>query len=385
MCATREILAVATRSHGLEALEARAAGIFGIPVMNRYSPLPLKQVAARIVTAVGVSSDDAALLADALVEADVSGTSTHGVSRLAIYVKRIEKGLIDPKAPLHIERQRASTLAVDAGNGLGQVQAVRTLDLLIPMARQAGVATATVRRSQHFGAASYYCNRAAEQGMILLATTNCEPSMSPEGGCEAFFGTNPIAMSFPTGKGFHVKTDLATSLVARGNIIAAQKRGERIPPGWALDVDGNPTTDASAALAGTVLTMAGHKGYALALMVEVLSGVLSGAAVGSEIGSMYKNLDRAQDVGHFFCLLDIAAFMDLDEFKSRIDAMIDGIKSCRRRPGVEEILVPGERSHRTASDRRQHGVPLDGATVAELRELSTRFGVPFRLDPVVVG
>src|SRR4030095_12472629 len=128
--------------------------------------------------------------------------------------------------------------------------------------------------------------------MILLAMTNCEPAMSPAGGCEAFFGTNPIAASFPTGKGFHVKVDLATSLVARGNIIAAQKKGQSIPQGWALDPDGNPTTDASAALLGTVLTMAGHKGYALALMVEVLSSVLSGSAIGSALGSTCKNLDR---------------------------------------------------------------------------------------------
>jgi LDH2 family malate/lactate/ureidoglycolate dehydrogenase len=353
--------------------------------MDRFPPQPLKQLVSRVVSAAGAPTGAADILADALVEADLAGTSTHGVSRLAIYVKRIEKGLIDPKAALRIERQRASTLAIDAANGLGQVQAIKMLDLLIPMARETGTATATIRRSQHFGAASYYCNRAADHGMILLATTNCEPSMSPEGGCDAFFGTNPIAMSFPTGKGFHVKADLATSLVARGNIIAAQKRGERIPPGWALDVDGNPTTDAAAALAGTVLTLAGHKGYALALMVEVLSGVLSGAAVGSEIGSMYKHLDRSQDVGHFFCLMDIAAFMELDRFKSRIDAMIDRIKSCRRRPGVEEILVPGERSSRTAAERRRYGVPLDPATVAELRELSSRFKVPFNLEPATAG
>ena len=129
--------------------------------------------------------------------------------------------------------------------------------------------------------------------------------------------------------------------------------------------------------------MAGHKGYALALMVEVLSGVLSGAAVGPEIGSMYKHLDREQDVGHFFCLMDVTAFMELDAFKSRIDAMIDRIKSCRRRPGVEEILVPGERSSRTAKERRRHGVPLDPATLAELRELAARLGVPFQLEPMV--
>src|SRR3954470_10457372 len=308
--------------------------------MERHSPQILKSLAIDISVAAGVVRADAEILADSLVAADLAGTSTHGLSRLAIYLKRISKGVIDPRAQLKVERQRAGTLAVDAGNGLGQVQASKVLDQLIPMSRTCGVASATVRNSQHFGAVSYYCNRAADQNMILLATTSCEPAMSPEGGCAPFFGTNPIAASFPTGKGFHVKVDLATSLVARGNIIAAQKKGQSIPQGWALDPDGNPTTDASQALLGTVLTMAAHKGYALAVMVEVLSSVLSGAAIGPDIGSMYKNLDRKQDVGHFFCLLDIEAFIDLAEFKRRIDGMIDRIKSCRKRPGVAEILVP---------------------------------------------
>jgi LDH2 family malate/lactate/ureidoglycolate dehydrogenase len=347
--------------------------------MERYSPAILKSLAIDIARAARVEREDAAILADSLVAADLAGTSTHGLSRLAIYVKRIRNGVIDPRAKLTIERQRAATLAIDAGNGLGQVQAWRTLDRLIPMARTAGVASATIRNSQHFGAVSYYCNRAADENMILLATTSCEPAMSPAGGCEAFFGTNPIAASFPTGKDFHVKVDLATSLVARGNIIAAQKKGDPIPLGWALDRDGNPTTDASQALLGTVLTMAGHKGYALALMVEVLSSVLSGSAIGSSIGSMYKNLDRKQDVGHFFCLLDIEAFMDITEFKQRIDEMIDRIKACRRRPGVEEILVPGERSARTTRENEKCGIKLDAATIKELRQLCDEYKIDWPL------
>lgn len=347
--------------------------------MNRYSPDILRSLATNVAAAVGVTRDDAAILADALVSADVSGTSTHGLTRLAIYVRRIQKGLIDPKAVLTVERQRAATLAVDAGNGLGHVQAVKVLDRLIPMARNAGVATATIRNSQHFGALSYYCNRAAEQNLILLAMTNCEPAMSPEGGCQAFFGTNPIAASFPTGKGFHVKIDLATSITARGNIIAAQKKGQKISAGWALDPAGNPTEDASQALLGTVLTMAGHKGYALAMMVEAFSSVLSGASIGSAIGSMYKNMERKQDVGHFFCLFDIDAFIDVPEFKSRMDDAIDQIKSCRKRSGVEEILIPGERSHRIAQANLHHGVKLDAATIAELQQLCGEFRISCEL------
>lgn len=346
---------------------------------KRYAPEQVARLVTTIATAAGVSLPDSDILADALVDADVHGTSTHGVSRLNIYVRRIQKGLINPKAELIVERRRAGTLAVDAANGLGQVQAMKTLELLVPMARENGVASATIRNSQHFGALSYYCNWAAEQGLILFATSNCEPAMSPEGACRAFFGTNPIAASFPTGKGYPVKVDLATSVTARGNIISAQKRGQPIPEGWALTVDGEPTTDASAALAGTVLTMAGHKGYALALMVEVFSSVLSGAAVGPNIGSMYKNMDRKQDVGHFFFLLDISAFMDVSEFKKRLDDAIDEIKSSRKRPGVTEILIPGERSHQKALENAAQGIFIDESTLKELQTLCHELSVEFDL------
>jgi LDH2 family malate/lactate/ureidoglycolate dehydrogenase len=349
---------------------------------ERYAPKQVTRLATGIAAAAGVSAPDAETLADALVDADIHGTSTHGISRLNIYIRRIQKGLINPRAELVVERRRAGTLAVDAANGLGQVQAMKTLELLVPMARENGVASATIRNSQHFGALSYYCNRATEQDLILFATSNCEPAMSPEGACRAFFGTNPIAASFPTGKGYPVKVDLATSVTARGNIVAAQKRGQPIPPGWALTADGEPTTDASAALAGTVLTMAGHKGYALALMVEVFSSVLSGAAIGPNIGSMYKNMDRKQDVGHFFFLLDIAAFMDVSEFKKRLDDAIDDIKSSRKRPGVEEILIPGERSHQKALENNSLGVFIDQSTLNELETLCRELGLEFDLRPL---
>lgn len=353
--------------------------------MKRYKADQIRCLAARLAAAVGVPTEDAEIFARSLVDADLQGTSTHGVSRLNIYLQRLRKGLISPSAELRVDRAFGSVLALDAANGLGQVQATKALEKLKPLARQNGVASATIRNSQHFGALSYYCNRAADEGMILLAMSNCEPAMSPAGGYEAFFGTNPIAVSFPTGKGFHLKVDLATSIVARGNIIAAQKKGQPIPEGWALDPDGNPTTDAQQALLGTVLTMAGHKGYALATMIEVFSSVLSGAAVGSSIGSMYKNMDRKQDVGHFFCLFEIAAFMEPAEFVARIDETIDRLKAGKRRPGVEEILVPGERSARNYERNRQQGIPVSPETIAELegwcRDLNVNFDcaeVPFQ-------
>jgi LDH2 family malate/lactate/ureidoglycolate dehydrogenase len=287
--------------------------------MKRYNADELRNLVKKAAGAVGVTEQDSAILAESLISADLQGTSTHGVSRFATYVRRIQKGLIQPSIDISIEHQRAATIAVNANNGIGQVQASKVLDLLIKMARTQGCASATINNSQHFGALSFYCNHAASEGMILLAMTNCEPSMSPAGACEPFFGTNPIAVSFPTGKGFPVRIDMATSVVARGNIIAAKREGKAIPEGWALDKDGNPTTDSEKALLGTVLTMAGHKGYALALMVEMFSGILSGAAIGPEVGSMYTNTARPQNVGHFFMVIDISAFMEPGIFIERVD------------------------------------------------------------------
>lgn len=347
--------------------------------MRTFTKKELQSLVARLAGAAGVPEQDACLFANALVDADMHDVSTHGVSRLNIYLRRIEAGLIVPDAPLSIERESGSIVTFDAGNGLGQVQAQKALDNLIPRARQNGVAAGTVRNSQHFGALSYYCNLAAAQGFVLLAMTNCEPAMSPAGGYEAFFGTNPIAASFPTGKGFTAKIDLATSTIARGNIIAAQKKNIPIPLGWALDRQGQPTTDAKEALLGTVLTMAGHKGYALALMVELFSSVLSGSSIGNGIGSMYKDMDRKQDVGHFFCLFNIEAFLDYAEYLQRIDATIDAIKAGKKRPGVEEILIPGERSARKAAQHEIEGISIPDETLVEIQHWCSRLDVPFEL------
>ncbi|GBE00783.1 putative oxidoreductase YjmC [bacterium BMS3Bbin06] len=348
-------------------------------MMKRYNPETVKRVVAGIAKAAGVSEHDSVIFSDSLVDADIHGMSTHGVSRVNVYIRRIQRGLIDPRAEISIDRKRGAVIAVDAGNGLGQVQACKVLEILTRTAKLSGIASATIRNSQHFGSLSYYCNKAARKDMILFAMTNAEPAMSPQGGCQAYFGTNPMAVSFPTGKEFNIKIDLSTSVVARGNIIAAHKKGKKIPPGWALDPEGNPTMDPEEALSGTVLTMAGHKGYALALMVELFSGVLSGAAVGHSVGSMYKDMNKEQNVGHFFCLMDIDAFIDVSVFKKRVDKMIDEIKACRKQQGVKEILIPGERSFRRAVENREKGICIEEETIGELKGLCDEFRIPFTL------
>lgn len=351
-----------------------------VKLSDRYDPVTVKQLVINISTTSGFSNPDAVSFADALIEADLYGTSTHGLSRLNIYMRRVQKGLINPNAELIVERQFGSTLVLDADNGLGQVQAMKALDLLIPLCKSKGIAACTIRNSQHFGALSYYCNKAAEDDMILLATTNSEPSLAPEGASEAYFGTNPLACSFPTGKGYPVKIDLATSLVARGNIITAQKKGKSIPDNWALTQEGKPTTDPAAALKGAMLPMAAHKGYALALMVEIFSGVLSGSAIGRSVGSMYTQMDKKQNVGHFFILMDISAFMDISVFKQRLDNTMDEIKSSKIRPGADEILIPGERSFIKAQQNHEQGIYIDKSTICELKHLCNKLEIEYILD-----
>lgn len=348
--------------------------------MRTYSKAELESLIARLAQAIGLDQEAAAVFADALVDADMHGVSTHGISRLNIYLRRIQAGLIRPDAELKVVRETGSIVMFDADNGLGQVQAVKALKHLMPLAERNGVAAGTIRNSQHFGALSYYCNLAAAQGFILLAMTNCEPAMAPAGGYQPFFGTNPIAVSFPTGKDFPVKIDLATSTIARGNIIAAQKKGTPIPQGWALDRNGEPTTDAQEALLGTVLTMAGHKGYALALMVELFSGLLSGAAIGNDVGSMYKDMDRKQNVGHFFCLLHLDAFLNRAEYLRNIDETINRIKAGKKRPGVEEIFIPGERSARKAQFHRENGLVIPDETLNEIQQWCAQLNVQFDFD-----
>lgn len=347
--------------------------------MKRFDPESVRKQVELIAAAAGVPHRDSLRFADALVDADLNGTDTHGVTRVNIYIRRLMAGLIDPVAKVSVESSRRSVMTIDAGNGLGQVQAWKILERMIPVARRSGVVAASVRNSTHIGALSYICNHAAQQNMILFASTNSAPSMSPLGGSQPFFGTNPLAVSFPTGKGYPLKVDLATSVTARGNIIAAAKKRAAIPFGWALDADGNPTDDPLQALAGTVLPMAGHKGYALALMVEVFSGVLSGAAIGAAVGNLYNGMNSKQDVGHFFTLLDIEAFMEVPQFIQRIDGLIDGVKNMKKANGAVEILVPGERSYRNVCENLKHGIPIDEATLEELETLSAELRVPFIL------
>lgn len=341
-----------------------------------YRPEDLKKFCQEVFEHLGMGQEDADVVSDSLVRANLEGTDSHGVSRMGIYTNRMQDGRIFADPNVEIEHN-GSVLRVDGGNGLGQIASYHALKAALPVARETGIAGVGVRNSNHFGAAAYYCRMACREGMALIATTNSPPGIAPWGGKKAYFGTNPIAFGFPTRNEPPVIVDMSSSVVARGNIINAAREREPIPEGWATDEEGEATTDAEAALKGAMLPLGGAKGYALALAIEVMSGVLSGAAFGPHVNNLYKDNDPPADVGHSFILMDVSCWLDLDDYYDRMDQILNEIKTSPRAKDVEGILYPGERRYGSYLDKMEEGIALPDAVSKELEELARVHKVSF--------
>jgi len=336
---------------------------------------PLRSFCQEVFVACGMAREDAFIVADGLVQSNLRGVDSHGVTRVGIYAKRLKMGLVNPHPDVKIVRESDATLLVDGDNGMGQVVGVRALELGLEKVKQSGGAYVGVRRSNHYGAGAYYVQRAVAQDVVAFAYSNAPPTMAPWGGVDPYVGTNPYAFGVPAGGYPPIIVDMATSIVARGKIILAAERGESIPEGWAIDKHGNSTTDAQEALQGSVLPFGGPKGYALSLMIDIMAGALTGAGFGPRVNSLYDNFNEPQDVGAFFKLIDIGQFADPPAFKANIDRIIEEIKSSRRAEGTEEIFLPGEIEFRMEQERKASGVPVGAQTVAELREVGRTCGV----------
>ncbi|AJY74199.1 Ldh family oxidoreductase [Paenibacillus beijingensis] len=341
-----------------------------------YTPERLQAFAGRVLVLLGVPEADARLTAHALLQADLEGVESHGISRLPIYAKRLREGRIRANPDIRIVRT-GSVLKVDGDNGLGQVVSARAVEETIPLAREAGIAAAFVRGSNHFGAASYYCRIACEANLAMIAMTNSPPAIAPWGGKSPFFGTNPIAFGFPTGHGAPIIADLSSSVAARGKVILAKASDRSIPPGWAIDEDGYETTDPAKALRGTMLPIGGAKGYALAMSIEMLTGILSGAAFGPHVGSIYNDSDGEANVGHSFILLDISKWMDMETYLQETDRMIGEVTGSPRNADADRIYYPGERRQNEYARRKSQPLKLTEQTEAELLQLGSELGIPF--------
>ena len=328
----------------------------------------LQKYCTAILAAAGLPTEDAALVADSLVEANLRGIDSHGVSRIPIYVDRIARGLTNTQPEVEIVSERGGALLIDGDNGMGQVVMQRAVELALERLPEHGTVSVSVRNSNHYGSGAYFARRAAEHGAAVFLYGNAPATMVAWGGRERYLGTNPYTFAVPGGSGEPVVLDMATSVVARGKIILSAQLGRDIPEGWAVDVAGRPTTDAEAALLGSVLPFGGPKGYGIAMMVEIMAALVSGSNSGPAVGDLYDDLERPQGVGAYLTLTDLSVFQSPQEFTARMDGLISGIKATAAVDG--EVLMPGEIEQRTAGARLAAGIPVPAAVAAALERLA---------------
>ncbi len=343
----------------------------------------LKDTCVQLLGKAGVLVSPAQQCANVLVEAELEGAGSHGVMRLPIYLAAIERGQIDPTGIAIVEETGPGTATVNGANCLGQVVGVAAMTTAIRLASLAGVAIVTARNSNHYGAAAYYTQMAARAGMIGISTTNSPPAIPAWGGREAYLGTNPLAIAFPTASDDPLSVDLSMSVVARGKIIQAAQSNRPIPLGWAIDSEGRETTDAKAALSGAMLPLGGAKGFALALAIEILSAVLSGAAFGPHVNSILEQDTNPANVGHWFMAIDIGRFLPLATFLSQLEVLLAELRDTNLAVGYTTIRLPGERRARL---RRQHlaeGINLPEETIQALNFWANHLSVEPLASPAL--
>ncbi len=323
-----------------------------------------------ILTAAGFSPEDADTIGKVIAHSDFTGVYSHGLSRLTRYLRQIEAGVLNTDPDFEKVLDDKAVLVFDGDNGSGIVSTNRAYDEAVKKAREYGIAFATGRRNANIGCGSYYGWRAAEDGLIAVIGCNTYAFTSPFGGADRLIGTNPIIVSVPANAEYPMVLDMSTTCVAMGKIQAAEREGKSIPADWAKDYNGNPTTDPAQAF--SLSPIAGHKGYGLAVMVDVLSTMLSGAAYGTDIG-LFSKL-QTENTGFFIILIDPSRFMPIEDFKQSVDRYVGMMKNSRKAEGVDEIFVPGEIEYRKFEENRQKGVEFSEALEKELTELSVQLG-----------
>lgn len=339
---------------------------------------------ARILAGLGVPADQAELVAGSLVEADLRGVESHGVHLMALYADRLRGGHLRGRTEVTVLRDDGASALLDGGQGLGQISGIAAVDLAVSKARVHGVGAVAVRNSSHLGALGWYTMRGAAAGCVTLAAQNGPPFVPPFGGVTGIFSTNPMSYAIPAGDEPPLVLDMATTAVAGNRVLLAQKRGDaEIPPGWANDERGRPTTDPAAASVRHLQWFGGYKGYGIALLIEILAGVLTGASFGlvdREPGEL-TGFDRVTR-GYLFVALDPSHYVPEEQFRADVDRLIHDIHASDPAEGVERVLVPGELEHHRRVERLTHGIPLAPALVEELDRLGRATGAgPFPTRP----
>jgi LDH2 family malate/lactate/ureidoglycolate dehydrogenase len=319
---------------------------------------------------------DAGVTAEHLVTANLRGVDTHGVIRLSGYIKRIQAGGNNPKPKIRILRQTDNTAVLDGDNSLGQVGGKQAMELAIEKAQKAGIGLVTMRNSNHYGMAGYYALLAVQQDMIGLSMTNVLASMAPTGGVTKGLGNNPICFAFPADTEPPVVVDFATSKSSWGKALLCAQSGEPLPEDCFTDADGKPTLSAAAFLdGGTLLPIAEHKGYGLALAISLLTGLLADGGFDTELPHLYKELDKPGANSFAMGAIKIENFVPTRNFKRRMDSIIRHLRSTRTIPGVERIYLPGEIEHEREQEQKELGVLLSSEMMEELEDLAREAGL----------
>ncbi|MEX0761849.1 MAG: Ldh family oxidoreductase [Dehalococcoidia bacterium] len=331
----------------------------------RVSQPELLELVTAIFKSSGMTDQDAHLLADTLVTADLEGVNSHGVLRVPEYCKKLTVDGVNPAGRPGTIRDMGACMVIDGANSMGQIGMSFAMERVIERATDTGIAAAAIRGSNHSGAMSYYVRMAVEHDMIGIATTNALPTMAPIGGAERVLGINPVAYGIPAGDEHAIIYDAAFAGSAHGKLRVHAQKGLPIPEGWALDSDGQPTTDPVKAVNGLLMPIGGHKGAGMAMVMGILSSMLSGAAYGTELGNMEDGPRPGMD-GHFVAAINIAAFEDINRFKSRVDKAIREIHNVKKAPGVDRTYFPGEPEAIKRKDYLANGIPLNPVTLGDI-------------------
>ncbi len=346
--------------------------------MRRFAIEALRTFGLSLLAAAGAGRDEARILTDCLIDAQLRTApfQNQGVVRFAVYARRVREGGITPCAAIRVLLDRPAAALLDGGNGFGQVVAYRAMALAMAKARGGGVGAVAARNSNHFGTASYFTLMAARAGLVGLAFTNASPEMPAWGASVALVGTNPWSIAVPGPSDRPVVLDLSNASSGKGVIRQHAAAGRSIPAGWAVDASGRPVTDARAAVDALLAPMGGYKGYAIAVMVDLLTGGLAGGLVGSAVGSPYE-VARPQGVSHLLLALDPDAFGGAAALRAGVAAVSSEVHGAPRWPGIDAVRLPGDPEWERRDDGIARGAELPDDTVERLREIGGEFAVPF--------
>jgi LDH2 family malate/lactate/ureidoglycolate dehydrogenase len=338
-----------------------------------FAPETLEDFAKKAFISAQLPPQDAATIANDLVKANLRGLDSHGVSRIPMYLERLDRGLVNPRPDMMVTQIAGAVAALDGDNAMGFLPAHLAMDTAMELAEDAGIGMVGVHRSTHFGMGALYALQAIERGYVSMIFTNSSPAIAMWGGRTTFLGAAPMAAGVPGAPPFVM--DMAMTVIARGKIRLAAMRGEPIPEGLALDSEGRPTTDAAKAFEGVCLPFGGVKGSVLGTMMDLMSGLLTGANYGGDVKSLYFDHSEPQNVGHLFFAIRPDLFMSMTDFEARMQEFNRRIKALPRADGCDEILMPGEPEARTEAERRASGIPITDNVIADLAKVAGTRGL----------